>query len=597
VWAALRLPGGAAGVRRFAVAPCALGLVLALGSAGRAEAQQQQPTPPNVNQIMQQQRQIVQQQEEARRGELEKQHQTQAPAQQAAPEAQTPAQASHCVTVRNFVFEGGEHLEDGVRQSIHKSFAGKCMSIVDILTVVRTVTNVYVSQGYVTARVYTPEQDLSKGTLRFKVIEGRTQSVELSSNGKPRSGLDTAFPFLVGERLYIRDIEQGLDQINRLPGFEAKIAIKPGDSEGESKIVVDAKHPYLPVITNTIDNLGLKTTGEWELGTTVAMGDVLGLYESWAFSYKSSSQIYDYKIGADQYTGSVSLPYGYWTLMLSGSYFDYKSTLQSTMNTYASTGHSIYGTADLERVVYRDQDSKTRVDVFLNYKDVDNYIDDIKLTTGSRILNVAGARVSQTQRIFGGLIDANVNVQFGVPMFGSLTEADSLPGSPKAEFSKVAGDFSFYRPVGISSLNLKDFGLAYSFKASGQLTPDNLYNTEQLTLGGFYTVRGFKTQSLSGDNGGFVRNELILTLPYWLPDEFKSAFGQVDLFAGLDAGGFLPNKAYPMESGTMSGVAAGMRLSKGPLFGEVSYEHPLSAPEFIPMQDQLCVQAGLLYKW
>jgi len=47
----------------------------------------------------------------------------------------------------------------------------------------------------------------------------------------------------------------------------------------------------------------------------------------------------------------------------------------------------------------------------------------------------------------------------------------------------------------------------------------------------------------------------------------------------------------------MSGIAAGMRLSKGPLFGEVSYERPLSAPEFIPMQDQLVVQAGLLYKW
>ncbi len=51
------------------------------------------------------------------------------------------------------------------------------MTIVDILTVVRTVTNVYVSEGYPTTCVFTPEQDLSKGTLRVKVIEGRTQSV------------------------------------------------------------------------------------------------------------------------------------------------------------------------------------------------------------------------------------------------------------------------------------------------------------------------------------------------------------------------------------------------------------------------------------
>ncbi len=44
---------------------------------------------------------------------------------------------------------------------------------------VRTLTNVYVSEGYPTTRVFTPEQDLSKGTLRLKVIEGRTQSVTL----------------------------------------------------------------------------------------------------------------------------------------------------------------------------------------------------------------------------------------------------------------------------------------------------------------------------------------------------------------------------------------------------------------------------------
>jgi hemolysin activation/secretion protein len=575
-----------------------LGLALGMGQA-RAQQPPQPPMQGDVNQIMQQQRQVIQQQEQERRDQMERQRRTQAPAEQAAPaEPQTAAQTSHCITVRNFVFEGAEHLEQSVKQQVQKSFGGKCMTIVDILTVVKTVTNVYVGEGYVTTRVFTPEQDLSKGTLRFKVIEGRTQSVNLTGNGKERAGLDTAFPFLVGERLYIRDIEQGLDQINRIPGFEAKIKILPGEGEGESKIVVDAKHPFLPLVTNSIDNLGLKTTGEWEIGTSITMGDLLGLYDSWSVGYKSSSQIYDGKIGSDQYNASVSVPYGYWTMTLSGNYFDYKSILQGIDYTNNSNGNSIYATADLERVIYRDQDSKTRIDAFLNWKDVTNYANGLALDSQNHTLNVLGIRLSQTQRIFGGLLDADINGQFGVPMFGSLTNADTLPGTPqRAEFSKLAGDFSFYRPLDLSSLGMKDVHLAYSFKASGQYTQDVLWNTEQLTMGGFYTVRGFKTQSLSGDSGAFTRNELIYTMPYWLPDEFKSAFGQVDLFAGLDAGGFLPSKIDPTQSGMMSGVAAGMRLSKGPLFGEVSYEHPLSAPEFIPMQDQLVVQMGLLYKW
>ncbi len=150
----------------------------------------------------------------------------------------------------------------------------------------------------------------------------------------------------------------------------------------------------------------------------------------------------------------------------------------------------------------------------------------------------AGIRLSHTHRIFGGLFDGDINGQFGVPMFGSMKDSEPNAWRNKAEFSKVAGDISFYRPLDLSGLGaaLKDVKLAYSFKGTGQYSPDLLLPTEQLTLGGFYTVRGYKTQSLSGGNGGFVRNELIYTMPYWLPDQFKSAFAQIDLFAGIDAG-------------------------------------------------------------
>ena len=184
--------------------------------------------------------------------------------------------------------------------------------------------------------------------------------------------------------------------------------------------MVDAKHPFLPLVTNTIDNLGLKTTGEWEIGTTITMGDLLGLYDSWSVGYKSSSQIYDGKIGSDQYNASVSVPYGYWTLTLSGNYFDYKSILPNTNYPVLSTGDSIYATADLERVIYRDQDSKTRVDAFINYKDVANFYRRCGDGTGSRKLNVWVSGLSHTQRIFGGLFDGDINAQFGVPMFGTL---------------------------------------------------------------------------------------------------------------------------------------------------------------------------------
>lgn len=44
--------------------------------------------------------------------------------------------------------------------------------------------------------------------------------------------------------------------------------------------------------------------------------------------------------------------------------------------------------------------------------------------------------------------------------------------------------------------------------AYAQWSPDRLHGVEQLSLGGESSVRGFKDQYISGNNGGYLRNEL-----------------------------------------------------------------------------------------
>lgn len=46
-----------------------------------------------------------------------------------------------CVPVRKMVFDAAELLDDGTRMALQKPFIGKCMTIVDIMSVVRVVTN------------------------------------------------------------------------------------------------------------------------------------------------------------------------------------------------------------------------------------------------------------------------------------------------------------------------------------------------------------------------------------------------------------------------------------------------------------------------
>ncbi|MDV0916573.1 POTRA domain-containing protein, partial [Enterobacter asburiae] len=68
--------------------------------------------------------------------------------------------------------------------------------------------------GYITSRAFLTEQDLSGGQLNIVVLEGRLEAIRLE--GETPRMLKMAFPGRVGGILNLRDIEQGMEQINRL---------------------------------------------------------------------------------------------------------------------------------------------------------------------------------------------------------------------------------------------------------------------------------------------------------------------------------------------------------------------------------------------
>lgn len=564
---------------------------------GASSVVAQGASPGDIQKALEQQRRVIQQQEQRRREQLRKLRESPEIRKKNRPEDEDSSKKKDfCLPIKKIVFKGGELLNaDEVAQSALKDpFVGKCMSIIDIMAVVRVITNWYIDKGYVTARAYPPEQDLSKGLLIIKVVEGRTEEISIYDNNKPRTGFDNAFPRIIGKRLYIRDIEQGLDQINRLPTHDATIRIEPGKKEGYSRLRIDTKKNSGPITMATIDNHGQTSTGKYRVGGDVSVNDLFGLYSSMNFGYKTSKPFEEDGNSSQDYSASLSAPFGYWTLFLSGSHFDYESQIVGKLNSFDSTGESSYYTAELDRVLHRDRLSKTRLSASMTYKDTESFINGTRLLTGSRKLNVVSGRLSHSRRIFGGLLDGAVETHFGAPLFGSLEDKDRLPGTKaSAEFTKLAGDFSFYRPLKLGQLNL-----AYNISGAGQWSEQELFSSERISLGGLYTVRGFRDQSISGDVGGYVRNELTLRLPNYLPKKTQKFFGNMDLFAAFDAGWLQKDDMDGFEQGHVSGFAAGARIYGGIFFGQVSYERAVEAPNFIEKEgDLLRFNAGIRLKW
>jgi hemolysin activation/secretion protein len=160
-------------------------------------------------------------------------------AAKAAGQPQSPGSAGRgkCFDITRAEVEGVSKISKSEIERVIGPYRNKCVGIAEINMLLRDLTNVYLDRGYVTSRVYVPQQDIAKTKLlRLTVVEGVLADIYLNGKKTPRNGLlATAFPGVVGQAANIRDIEQGLDQINRLSSNSAKTSMLPGEAPGTSR--------------------------------------------------------------------------------------------------------------------------------------------------------------------------------------------------------------------------------------------------------------------------------------------------------------------------------------------------------------------------
>jgi hemolysin activation/secretion protein len=87
-------------------------------------------------------------------------------------------------------------------------------------------------------------------------------------------------------------------------------------------------------------------------------------------------------------------------------------------------------------------------------------------------------------------------------------------------------------------------------------------------------VRGFRETGITGDTGGYMRNELYYTLPVSMP----AFIGTSKLYAALDAGYIKKDRTDGAEGGHISGAAIGLHTAGNAMFLDVSLEKSLSRP-------------------
>ncbi|WP_455479877.1 ShlB/FhaC/HecB family hemolysin secretion/activation protein [Bartonella sp. B23] len=484
-----------------------------------------------------------------------------------------------CFTIHNIIIEGVHHVKNHAFAAITEPYIGRCIGLYDIQILIKQLTKVYLDKGYVAARFYIPDQDIKNSkTLKFVVVEGKLS--EIYYNGSPASRYNnvvwSAFPGLKGRILNMRDIEQGLDQMNRLQSAHAKSELLPGSEDGSTIINISNRPDKALKVTFSHDNLGQLSTGYARYNAGLKLENILEMNDAWAFSYQRSEQGYwggiEQEGHSNNISASVSIPYGYWTFYLSGYVYNYQSLIKGNFTDMETTGNSseLYGSTSY--VLHRDSFSLTTLNFGFSYKRTNNYLLGNKIEVGSRQYSVANFGISHSRKMLGGTWTFDISYLQGLRLFHSVKKHDLGAGDAEPQFAKLTGMISAMTPF-----KLGEWNFVLSNLLSGQYSPHNLLGAEQISLGGASNVRGTRDSLIFGNNGFFTRNDLLLrTIPWSDNVVFKSVFGEFRPYIGLDYGRAFSqpqadNRLYGFTSEQLAGWTAGVKLQGGIISLDASY--------------------------
>lgn len=480
-----------------------------------------------------------------------------------------------CAAIHAVIIAGMTRYSEGDFAAELAQLKGDCINVGAINTALRAITNRYVADGFVTSRAFVGPQNLKDGNLTITVIEGSISGVK-GKGTKPYhpQELAAAFPAHKGDTLNLRALEQGVDQLARLAGGDPSIDVAPGDAPGSSAVLVQRK-PQAPWLRPAlaINNDGAASTGRLTGTATLDADSLLGLADLWSLYY-SQNLGNNPTQGNHAWGGFVSLPHGWWTLSLSGGGSDYHSVLTGNGLSFVSNGKSWNAGATLNRLMHRDAHTKLSLSLGLALLDTSNFIQGIRLRTGSYRIVSARMDTHWQHRSGASLISVNLGFVRGLGILGAYA-ANTGPGGPTSRFSLISGDAAWQSRFAVGSTRFTN-----AVTLRGQWGFDNIFPAERFSLGGTSTVRGFRDDGISGRTGFAFREQLgfgIVDLARTDPRLATTISG----FLAYDLGGIRPNAYSSYEHGLMQSGTIGVRAQNRHVQADLALSLPITAPSWV----------------
>ncbi len=490
---------------------------------------------------------------------------------------------SPCFDIHKIDVTGVTKISSYKIGKIKRDFVNNCLSVQDLNLILKQITGLYIDKGYIASRAYLPEQDLKDGTLEISVVEGQMEALIWDADKtKNRTQLQTAFPNRQGKIVNLRDIEQGVDQINRLQSNNAQMQLEAGSKLGQSILAIKNQQSKPWYGSISFDNLGSESTGKYKSAITLGYDDLLDMNDSFSLSYSRSLNEFPYQYGpeknklSDSLNINYSVPYGYWTFSLAGSLSHYETSIQGIFSEIRTSGRSDSWSVTADRVLHRDQKSKTSLSSTFLRKSNESFLMNSLIESSSRALTTANLSLTHSRQMLGGQVLATGTYERGLKLFGAFNDKTAADDSPKGQFDKLSWSLGY-----TAQTQAKGWTFGFDSQFSGQWSDDLLFGSEQFSIGGISSVRGVMSSLHAGNNGFLSRNELSIALPKTGEKFMDIVFGQAEFYGAIDIGQVFEQSEFDIDGDSLVGGAVGLRTKGGKFSIDLTYSDLISGSSSI----------------
>ena len=475
-----------------------------------------------------------------------------------------PQDEKPCFAIRSIKLNGDQAqrfqfaLNKAINQSKFKP--GLCLGSNGINYIMTLAQNAVIDRGYTTTRILASPQDLSSGELVLTVIPGRIHEIRYNLDNADQTHVNrirriqNEFPARSGDILNLRELEQGLENLKRVPTVEADIQIVPAEAPNESDVVVSWSQRKVPVrISFNADDSGSHATGRYQGGVTLSVDNPLGLSDLFYVNYNHDLGSKDSTVDIDgNRTGSgthgyslhYSVPVGNWLIAFNQNYYRYHQAIAGYNQNYDYNGSSENTDLGITRMIYRNSHRKIDVSARIWRRKSHNYIDDAEIEVQRR--HTAGWAIGLNHQEYLGnaILNLSAGYKRGTGADHSLRAAEEEFGEGTSRMEIITLDASLMKPFRVGKYNF-----SYDTSFHGQWNKTPLITQDQVSIGGRYTVRGFDGElTLMGEQGWYWNNNLNWQ---YLPGH--------QVYAGIDVG-HITGRTSEMQLGkTLAGTVLGFK--------------------------------------